>query len=74
MLEGWHEFYAARHRRRRAGGAAVRRGIDRRRRFTAPQRASATRTFMSPVVFHYTNVLFLSLIALIPTQPRQSSG
>ena len=29
---------------------------------------------MSPVVFHYANVLFLSLIALIPTQTWKSSG
>ena len=28
--------------------------------------ADGTRTFMSPVVFHYTNILFLSLIALVP--------
>jgi hypothetical protein len=29
---------------------------------------------MSPVVFHYANVLFLSLIALIPTQTWRSFG
>ena len=29
---------------------------------------------MSPVVFHYANVLFLSLIALIPTQTWESFG
>ena len=36
-----------------------------------PERSSGTRTFISPVVFHYSNVLFLSLIALVPGQtPR----
>ena len=29
---------------------------------------------MSPVVFHYTNILFLSLIALVPTQTWKSFG
>ena len=29
---------------------------------------------MSPVVFHYANILFLSLIALIPTQTWESFG
>jgi hypothetical protein len=29
---------------------------------------------MSPVVFHYANVLFLSLIVLIPTQTWRSFG
>lgn len=33
-----------------------------------------TRTFMSPVVFHYANILFLSLTALVPTQTWQSFG
>jgi hypothetical protein len=33
-----------------------------------------TGTYMSPVVFHYANVLFLSLIALVPTQTWQSFG
>jgi hypothetical protein len=35
--------------------------------FLSRESASATRTFMSPVIFHYASVLFLSLIALIPT-------
>jgi len=29
---------------------------------------------MSPVIFHYTAVLFVSLIALIPTQTTESLG
>jgi hypothetical protein len=33
-----------------------------------------TATYMSPVVFHYANVLFLSLIALVPTQTFESFG
>jgi hypothetical protein len=31
-------------------------------------RGSATHTYTSPIVFHYTYVLFVSLVALIPTK------
>jgi hypothetical protein len=31
-----------------------------------PARSTATRTYMSPVIFHYTCVLFVSLMALVP--------
>jgi hypothetical protein len=66
MLERWHDFYVLLGTASAALvallfvaasiGASV---------FTAESRG-ATRTYMSPVVFHYTNTLFLSLIALIP--------
>jgi hypothetical protein len=36
--------------------------------------AGGTRTFMSPVAFHYANVLFLGLVALIPSQTWESFG
>ncbi len=39
-----------------------------------PDSRGNTSTYMSPVVFHYANVLFLSLIALIPTQTWESFG
>ncbi len=39
-----------------------------------PESRRNTGTYMSPVVFHYANVLFLSLIALVPTQTLQSFG
>jgi hypothetical protein len=74
MLDGWHEFYALIGTAAAALvallfvaasiGASV---------FTA-ETAGATRTYMSPVVFHYTNILFLSLIALIPDQTPASFG
>jgi hypothetical protein len=31
-----------------------------------PARSTATRTYMSPIIFHYTCVLFVSLMALVP--------
>jgi hypothetical protein len=39
-----------------------------------PDSRRNTATYMSPVVFHYTNILFLSLIALVPTQTFESFG
>ena len=34
--------------------------------FLTEERPSATHTFMSPVVVHFTNVFFLSVVALFP--------
>jgi len=74
MLDNWHEFYAL------LGTAAaallsllfVVASIG-ANALTADS-AGATRTFMSPVAFHYANVLFLGLVALIPTQTWESFG
>ena len=68
MLEGWHEFYAVLGTGSAALVALLFVAVSVGASALTPARASATRTFMSPVVFHYTNILFLSLIALIPTQ------
>jgi hypothetical protein len=35
--------------------------------FLTPERSIATRTFMSPVVFHFSTILLFSLIALVPS-------
>jgi hypothetical protein len=35
--------------------------------FFTPERSIATRTFMSPVVFHFSTILMLSLVALVPS-------
>ncbi len=74
MLAEWHEFYAL------LGGAAaallsllfVVASIG--ASGMTPESAGATRTFMSPVAFHYANVLFLGLVALIPVQTWESFG
>ena len=68
MLDNWHEFYEL------LGTAAAALlsllfvvasiGVN----AMTPETAGGTRTFMSPVAFHYANVLFLGLVALIPTQ------
>jgi hypothetical protein len=40
--------------------------------FFTPERSIATRTFMSPVVFHFSTILMLSLVALVPSHTAVS--
>jgi hypothetical protein len=76
MLDSWHEFYAL------LGTASatliallfVAVSISTSVLTPEPESRRNTATFMSPVVFHYANVLFLSLVALIPTQTWESFG
>jgi hypothetical protein len=76
MLAPWHEFYAL------LGTAAatliallfVAVSIATSVLTPDPESRRNTSTYMSPVVFHYANLLFLSLIALIPTQTWESFG
>ena len=72
MLDGWHEFYAV------LGTAAatlvgllfVAASIG--AGYLSAERRSPTRTFTSPIIFHYTYVLFLSLAALVPINTDHS--
>jgi hypothetical protein len=74
MLAPWHEFYAL------LGTAAaaliallfVAVSISTSVLTPDPESRRNTSTYLSPVVFHYANLLFLSLIALIPTESRES--
>src|ERR1700731_2700595 len=74
MLAAWHEFYAL------LGTAAaaliallfVAVSIATSVLPPEPEARPNTSTYMSPVVFHYANLLFLSLIALIPTETWES--
>ena len=76
MLAPWHEFYGL------LGTAAaalvallfVAVSIGTSVLTPDPESRRNTGTYMSPVVFHYANVLFLSLIALVPKQTWQSFG
>jgi len=76
MLSDWHEFYGLLGTAAAALVALL---------FVAVSIATGvltsdtdsrrnTATYMSPVVFHYANVLFLSLITLVPTQTWESFG
>src|ERR1700733_14934750 len=74
MLAQWHEFYAL------LGTAAaalvallfVAVSIGTSVLTPDPESRRNTSTYLSPVVFHYANLLFLSLIAVIPTQTWES--
>jgi len=76
MLADWHEFYEL------LGTAAaalvallfVAVSIATGVLTTDPESRRNTATYMSPVVFHYANIMFLSQIALIPTQTWESFG
>jgi len=76
MLAQWHEFYEL------SGTAAatlialllVAVSISPSVLTSEPESRRNTSTYLSPVVFHYANLLFLSLIALIPTQTWESFG
>jgi hypothetical protein len=74
MLDGWHEFYGLLGTAAAALVALLFVAASIGASVLTPERAGATRTFLSPVVFHYTNILFLSLIALIPHQGPTSFG
>jgi len=66
MLDGWHEFYILLGTASAALVAllfvAASIGVG----YISIARGSPTHTYTSPIVFHYTYVLFLSLAALMP--------
>lgn len=66
MLPPWHEFFALLGTAAAALLALLFVAASIGASVLTPERAGATRTYLSPVVFHFSNILFLSLIALIP--------
>lgn len=74
MLERWHEFYALLGTAAAALVALLFVAVSVGAIAMTPERAGGTRTFMSPVVFHYSNILFLSLIMLVPGQSPRLLG
>jgi hypothetical protein len=72
MLEGWHEFYALLGTAAAALVALLFVAASIGTGYLSAERSSPTRTFTSPIVFHYTYVLFLSLVALAPTNTDTS--
>ena len=76
MLSDWHEFYALLGTAAAALVALLFVAVSVGTSILTPDAESRrnTATFMSPIVFHYANILFLSLIALVPTQTWQSFG
>ena len=76
MLSAWHEFYGLLGTAAAALVALLFVAVSIGTSVLTPEPESRrnTGTYMSPVVFHYANVLFLSLIVLIPTQTWRSFG
>jgi len=76
MLNNWHEFYALLGTASASLVALLFVAVSIGTSVLTPEPESRrnTSTYMSPVVFHYANVLFLCLIALIPTQTWESFG
>jgi hypothetical protein len=76
MLSPWHEFYALLGTASAALIALLFVAVSIATGVLTQDAGSRrnTATYMSPVVFHYANVLFLSLIALVPTQTFESFG
>jgi len=72
MLSPWHEFYVLLGTGAAALVALLFVAVSIGVTFLTPERSTATRTFISPVVFHYTYVLFLSLVALVPVNTDRS--
>ncbi|HLH11070.1 MAG TPA: hypothetical protein VKV77_04210 [Methylovirgula sp.] len=74
MLETWHEFYSLLGTAAAALAALLFVAASIGTGFMSAQRGGPTRTFTSPVLFHYTYVLFVSLIALMPDTSDISIG
>ena len=72
MLEGWHEFYALLGTAAAALVALLFVAASIGAGYLSADRHSPTRTFTSPIIFHYTYVLFLSLVALVPVNTDTS--
>jgi hypothetical protein len=66
MLEHWHDFYILLGTASAALVALLFVAASIGAGLISAQRSTATRTYMSPIILHYTLVLFISLMALIP--------
>ncbi len=66
MFLPWHEFYELLGTASAALMALLFVAASIGASVLTPERAGPTRTYLSPVIFHYTNIMFLSLIALVP--------
>lgn len=66
MLDGWHEFYTLLGTSAAGLLALLFVAASIGAGYLSAERNSPTRTFTSPVVFHYAYILFASLVALMP--------
>lgn len=68
----WHDFYMLLGTASAALVALLFVAVSIGASFLTPERSVATRTFMSPVVFHFSTLLLISLIALVPSHSALS--
>jgi hypothetical protein len=68
----WHDFYMLLGTASAALVALLFVAVSIGASFLTPERSVATRTFMSPVVFHFSTLLLLSLIAMVPSHTALS--
>jgi hypothetical protein len=66
-LKGWHDFYLLVGTAGATLLALLFVAVSLGAGFLTEERQGGTRTFMSPVVIHFTSVFFLSAVALIPS-------
>jgi len=74
MLADWHEFYILLGTAAAALVALLFVAASIGAGYLSAAPGSPTHTYTSPVVFHYTYVLFLSLVALMPVNTDWSLG
>jgi hypothetical protein len=74
ILKHWHEFYLLTGTAAAALVALLFVAASIGAGFISPERAVASRVYMSPVVFHFTSILFLSLVALVPPTAHLPPG
>jgi hypothetical protein len=74
MLEAWHEFYSLLGTAAAALAALLFVAASIGTGYLNAGTSGPTRTFTSPVLFHYSYVLFVSLIVLMPDTTDQSIG
>jgi hypothetical protein len=72
MLDGWHEFYGLLGTAAAALVALLFVAVSIGTGYLSAERASPTRTFTSPILVHYTYVLFVSLVSLVPVNTDTS--
>jgi hypothetical protein len=68
----WHDFYMLLGTASAALVALLFVAVSIGASFLTPERSVATRTFMSPVVFHFSTLLLISLIAIVPSHTALS--
>ena len=72
LLEHWHEFYLLAGTAASALVALLFVAVSVGAGLLSRERAGATRTYMSPVAFHFTSALIVSLLTLVPSHSRGS--